>query len=198
MSAVLEFKAKCEHDWTGSPSKCAACRRNNYKVMTAGNPDLRKTVKLIEGGRVCLDCEKGKPWKDFAKDEYGYNRKTANCKECRNIKNQQYIKEHPEIPAMYSSLKNRPSVLKRKYGITWEQVIRAFDAQMGFCANRACGQKISLDVKGNTKERAVIDHNHKTGKFRALLCSPCNLLLGTLETKENLILGLMEYSNKHK
>jgi len=46
-------------------------------------------------------------------------------------------------------------------------------------------------------DRAVIDHDHKTGKFRAVLCMNCNLTLGKIENEPNKALGLMEYLAKH-
>jgi len=45
--------------------------------------------------------------------------------------------------------------------------------------------------------RAVIDHDHKTGTFRALLCSKCNLDLGMIESDEKRFSGLVEYLHKH-
>jgi hypothetical protein len=43
------------------------------------------------------------------------------------------------------------------------------------------------------KLKLVIDHNHKTGKVRKLLCSPCNLILGKIEKFPELIKRMFEY-----
>lgn len=155
----------------------------------------RSDVKLIAGGRVCLKCEQGKSWGEFAKDVHGYNQKTATCKPCRNEKGRSVYKENPVVRR--SGIKNRPDKLKRLYGITYEDVVRVFDKQFGKCANIGCGKDISLSAP-NGKNRAVIDHCHTTGKFRALLCTKCNLDLGMLENNENRFLGLVEYLQKHK
>jgi len=157
--------------------------------------DKRKTVSLTTNGRVCLKCGQGKSWDEFAKDIHGFNQKTATCKQCRNEKFRSVYKNNPNVRR--GDIKSRPDRLKREYGITYSEVVKALDSQFGRCANRACGEEISLDVPLG-KGRAVIDHNHETGKFRALLCLGCNSLLGSIETKQNLIIGLHEYLVKHK
>lgn len=190
---------KCEkHDYVGTPSRCSGCRSEARKASRAGIPDGRaKNVTANEHGRNCLGCGEIKSWDEFANDVHGFNGKTATCKPCRKIKHKAVYDNNPAVRR--SGLKNRPDKLKRDYGLeSWEQVVRILDSQHGRCANRACGKEISLDVMGVGGNRAVIDHNHKTGKFRALLCSPCNTKLGVLESDENLILGLIEYLDKHR
>ena len=187
----------CEkHDYVGSPSRCGGCRSEARKALLQGIPDTRKTVVLTADGRVCIKCEQGKPWSEFAKDVHGYNQKTANCLDCRNAKSRQVYKDNPNVKR--GEIKNRPDRLMRLYGVTWEQVVQTLANQFGRCANHGCSKEISLDVKGVQKNRAVIDHCHTTGKFRAVLCVDCNCLLGQLETKGAKVLGLMDYINKHR
>lgn len=54
----------------------------------------------------------------------------------------------------------------RTYGITAEQYWAIYEIQGGRCyiCQRASGKRRRLSV----------DHDHKTGKVRGLLCSPCN------------------------
>lgn len=83
------------------------------------------------------------------------------------------------------------------YGVSFADIDKILEQQLGLCANRACGAEISWDAPRGSKGRAVIDHNHSTGKFRAVLCHPCNVLLGHVEKSKNTILGLFEYEKKH-
>ncbi len=61
------------------------------------------------------------------------------------------------------------ATLKKKYGITQEQWQEAFVRQGGVCA--ICKQH-------QRYQSLATDHDHKTGKFRGLLCVQCNRGLG--------------------
>ena len=63
--------------------------------------------------------------------------------------------------------KARAYHLKTKYGITVGQYERLLEVQGGCCA--VC-QKNALVFK----TRLAVDHNHKTGEIRGLLCYRCN------------------------
>lgn len=72
--------------------------------------------------------------------------------------------------------------IKRRYGITDEEYIKMWKEQKGKCA--LCGKELEdayLDV----------DHNHKTGKVRGLLCRGCNLQLDEL-FENNVTVGKLE------
>lgn len=62
----------------------------------------------------------------------------------------------------------------RKYGITLEQAEKALEDQDGMCA--ICFK--DLELGGAGPDKAYVDHCHQTGRFRALLCSKCNLGIG--------------------
>jgi|688.fasta_scaffold494711_2 hypothetical protein len=79
----------------------------------------------------------------------------------------------------------------KKYGMTFDDYNKMFEEQNGCCAS--CGDHQILFTK-----RLVVDHNHETGKVRALLCSNCNTALGLLKENEERILSLLEYNRKHK
>jgi hypothetical protein len=60
----------------------------------------------------------------------------------------------------------------KKYGITVEQFDAMVIAQKGLCA--ACGHAPT--------GRLHVDHDHETERVRGLLCLPCNMALGFLES----------------
>lgn len=39
----------------------------------------------------------------------------------------------------------------------------------------------------------IIDHNHKTGKVRGILCQPCNTAIGLLKEKEGSLHNALIY-----
>lgn len=154
-----------------------------------------RVLKVIENGvvtqRQCNICKEVKDLSEFGKDPCGFMQRRANCKPCYNDKVRDYNRKN------YNPEKNRSSKILSAYGVTMSQVIKSLADQQGLCANRGCGKEISLEVNPTAQNRAVIDHNHETGKFRALLCSSCNLHLGRIEKDRNQTLGLLDYLSKH-
>ena len=70
----------------------------------------------------------------------------------------------------------------RRFGITAQDYKNMIEKQDYKCA--ICGSEIG-DSLGN---RLYVDHNHKTGKVRGLLCSECNFGIGKFKSsaKDNL------------
>lgn len=96
-----------------------------------------------------------------------------------------YRKTHqPELRAY-----NRGWWLK-KYGITSEQYDLLLESQDGKCA--ICGKP---NIKKGKVVRMGIDHNHKTGKVRGLLCYKCNQALGQIGDDPTVALKLYEYTS---
>lgn len=171
-----------------------AKKNARYQVIPE-DKDGRKKVVLIENGRVCSICNVGKSWDDFAVDKHGYNGKTSRCRECRSHDHATRYRDKPHTRR--SGIKNRDDKLKRLYGITYADAVRTLDHQHGRCANMSCGKEIFLDIPVSSS-RAVIDHDHKTGKFRSMLCVGCNTLCGKIENSQHVIDGLMTYLHKHR
>lgn len=74
----------------------------------------------------------------------------------------------------------------KNFGITQEEYNKMLESQNGVCA--VCG--------GLNKGKGLcVDHDHRTGKIRGLLCHKCNLALGmaedNLETLKNLVTYLL-------
>ena len=70
--------------------------------------------------------------------------------------------------------------LNRLYGLTLDQFEQMENAQCNLCA--LCNRP----PKGTSRrtKRLVVDHDHKTGAVRGLLCQPCNRALGWFENPE--------------
>ena len=68
----------------------------------------------------------------------------------------------------------------RTYGLSARQVEDMMEAQGGLCA--ACGTPGA--GLGRRKNQLVVDHCHLTGRVRALICNPCNMAEGLLQTPE--------------
>jgi hypothetical protein len=104
--------------------------------------------------------------------------KAKQDKETINRKHREYMRRNPEKVRLYNrNRKEKHKIYSRKkwleqYGLTEEMVSQMLIKQEGKCA--ICGT-----LFGDTKPN--IDHCHKQGMVRGLLCSPCNIVLGYVE-----------------
>lgn len=71
----------------------------------------------------------------------------------------------------------------RSHGLTLEDYNRESEKQKHVCA--ICGKK--------NKRYLCVDHDHKTGKFRGLLCDRCNQGLGSFQDNPNLLKSAIQY-----
>lgn len=79
----------------------------------------------------------------------------------------------------------RNQKLKKNYGITIDQ----YDAW-----NEAFGKVCHLcDQKCPTGRRLAVDHDHKTGLIRGLLCINCNKGIGNFKDNQQLLLKAIQY-----
>lgn len=107
------------------------------------------------GLRRCPECGEIKPVTKFWS---GYRR----CKDCRKEWYQPYVLQ--------------------KYGLTYEEYVEILAKQGGTCA--VCKQPERELGRGGALKAMSVDHCHKTGRVRGLLCSHCNKRLGVLEDSE--------------
>ena len=118
--------------------------------------------------KMCRCCQVEKPLSDF------YFRKENNtprneCKECV-IERQRYKKL---------------GVCNTKYD---EMLVK----QKGVCA--ICNS--TLNSSRYTK--LAVDHDHRTGKVRGLLCTNCNTAIGLMKDSTIRLQNAIEYLKRHK
>ena len=68
-----------------------------------------------------------------------------------------------------------------QFGLTIEDYDAMHEAQDGLCA--ICKQPETSSRDGKVY-RLAVDHDHKTGKVRGLLCFKCNSAMGSFEKRE--------------
>lgn len=106
------------------------------------------------------------------------------CKDCRKGEaNKRYASLTPEKRAQYRQ-KARELHFSIRYGITVEDYERLFKKQRGRCAicRRPC-----------EKFRMPVDHCHRTGRVRGLLCTYCNTRLAWIEEAPNRLSKIVAY-----
>lgn len=80
------------------------------------------------------------------------------------------------------------SRLKRIYGITvgeYQEMLKYQDFKCAIC--------LSENPKRKGARNFFVDHNHKTGFIRGLLCHRCNLAVGLVEEDQSIIMNLSRY-----
>jgi hypothetical protein len=78
-------------------------------------------------------------------------------------------------------ISDRKSHLKRKYGLTLEEFDALLASRGGGCA--ICGKAGADNV----------DHDHRTGRVRGILCWNCNIAIGQLEDDSDRARAMAEY-----
>lgn len=106
------------------------------------------------------------------------------------LKNKEKIKQYRQEYNLKNKKNSRKSNLKRYYNLTPEEYNVMYNNQKGCCA--ICG-KHQDDIKGILQ----VDHNHKTGKIRGLLCGKCNYLLARYNENFDVILKAINYLNSN-
>lgn len=153
--------------------------------------------------KTCNKCGKTKSIEDFAKDKHRPDGRTYDCKACRCVLYRKWMAENPEkhkeTQDRYASyrkeyyqrpeakLKYRRKFIEKKYGIPYETYQKMVDAQRNVCY--IC-ERPEPDKRN---AHLAIDHCHKTGKVRKLLCSRCNKVVGALEEDEELTEKIKHY-----
>lgn len=171
---------------------------------------MNSVVNLVSK-KNCTICGFDKDFIEFNKDKTHKDGLKSLCRQCEKTRNktrQQKSFDSAEDRAEYLQKKRKfnktqkyyDGYFMKRFGITYADVKMMFDAQYGRCANKSCGKELGFYHENEdgraSPNRACVDHDHNTGKVRALLCMPCNTILGTLETKENIVLGLLDYAYK--
>ena len=128
--------------------------------------------------------------KEYFKQYYLKNRERF-LKKAREykLKNPNQYKKYLERYG-YEKFSNmqRKSYLKRLYNISLEEYEKKLKEQNNCCA--ICNRHQS-----KFKRKLAIDHDHKTGKVRDLLCAGCNVDVSVVEDRLEV---LLKYLNKHK
>jgi len=122
--------------------------------------------------RLCTKCKEFKPTAEFSKQNARPDGLNPYCKTCVKAyyvahKGKGIGKGKRKLPRTDAQrVKQRTHNLRLHYNITPEEYDALFAQQEGKC--KLCHQPPKEGKK------LFVDHNHKTGKVRGLLCHKCN------------------------
>ena len=108
------------------------------------------------------------------------NTVTPRCKKC--------YEQHDRVGKLPKELYKREWNLKKNYGIDlggFDILWIAFEGKCGICAVDLTLPESQL---GQQLSSVCVDHDHKTGNIRGLLCNGCNKGIGLLKDDKELLL----------
>jgi Autographiviridae endonuclease VII len=123
--------------------------------------------------------KRNKNWRESKKGKDFYIKRAQSKERKEYMANYQKTDIHKSKSTWYR--------IKCRYGITKEQYFELVDQQLGLCI--ICSQ---------IPDKFMIDHDHKTGQVRGLLCKQCNWLLGHSKESIEILQNAINYLERWK
>lgn len=145
--------------------------------------------------KICYRCKIEYPLDNFYKSNKRKDGLQTRCKTCNYELQREWLEKNKDKERLrqriyyknnkeYVTALNEKYRLKKKYGITPEEVEQTKAVQDYKCA--IC----------KIEDKLVIDHCHNSGIFRGLLCGQCNKLLGCAKDDIQILLNAVSYLEK--
>lgn len=154
------------------------------------NKDDRPAGKPASGGRrewpprICGRCGESYVPTSAGQKYCGKQKVRGTCAFIRVREDMRAKWANPETYP-HISRRTRDFQLKRDYGITIEEYERLVVIQNGRCLICCKAQKLG------------VDHDHRTGEIRGLLCRSCNQGIGIFEDSPTLLFNAIAYLEKN-
>lgn len=191
---------------SGRDSQCKVCRC----------PKITPSLVPEPTSRVCRTCGQDKSINCFGMENHGtHSIRRTDCRDCRRAMKrawakankkriQEYKRTHREgenawrRKAYAANAETRKSILRhnrrRRLKCSEEELKKIESAWTGCCP--ICSTKEPA-VKVDSK-KWHLDHDHKTGKLRNIVCAHCNSMLGFARDNPEVLRRAAEYLEKHK
>jgi formate dehydrogenase maturation protein FdhE len=143
--------------------------RNDQIPSEVGAEDLET--------KTCPACKITKPLSDFVKNRSRPNGYGSYCRPCNVAVNAAYVRRRYGGYSHYR--------LMSKYGIGRADVDAMIEVQGGMCP--ICERRPAVHV----------DHDHRTGRVREILCELCNGALGAFRDDPSIIARAIAYLEAH-
>lgn len=144
--------------------------------------------------KTCTGCSQTKSRSDFPRRATSPDGLAYRCKECTNAASRSWSERNPDRRAVINRAyrerhaavlpaRERANNLLYRYGITDDEYDAMVEVQQGRCA--VCRQE--------PDGRLFVDHDHRTGQNRGLLCHNCNLGLGHFKDDPDVLRAALDY-----
>lgn len=166
-------------------SWCNLRRYHHLNMQESWKADFWEFVKDVPErpeSAQAQRCDSTKPW---GKDNFYWKEKRGSSKDVKEYMREWRKKARQANPEYYLE-----QDLKKNYGVTLEWYRNTLSKQNNVCA--ICKNPEVAVIRGKVVAMAV-DHCHKTGKARGLLCTRCNRGLGLFNDNVDNLKSAIEY-----
>lgn len=140
----------------------------------------------------CAGCRETKPAAEFYSNRHLSSGLMSECRTCSSARSVAWERKNRVARAEYNREwrksnpdKVRASKVKSTYGLDAAAHAAMRDAQGGCCA--VCHEPL----RGGRAE--CVDHNHASGRVRAILCAGCNKAIGHASENPAVLRALADY-----
>ena len=134
--------------------------------------------------KQCTKCKVEKSLEEYHNNIQSKDGKASRCKLCSKEYSAKKYKENPH--------KMRVDKIFRKYGLTEQGYNQLLQKQNFNC--KICEKHTEDNLYG----KLYVDHCHRTGIVRGLLCHKCNSFLGLINDDENILNKAIQYLREPK
>jgi hypothetical protein len=160
-------------------------------------------MNSLDEWQVCNTCKESTSLSDYSTDRSQKNGKARRCRACTAVATQAFRdrnRDRVRQEANARALEWRKTDayhdqrIRRMYGITLEQYRAEVRSTGGKCP--IC-RMVDLPATRPAKH-AHIDHCHRTGKFRGVICAKCNWSLGNNNDSAARLVSAARYLTKFR
>lgn len=142
--------------------------------------------RITENGRLCSTCKNRLPIDNFTKSKNISDGYSGDCKSCKNAKSKNWRSKNPLKRSEYQKKHSRRSYLRNAYGLSIDEYNLLLEIQCNRCA--ICQNNFS-----EVSKYPHVDHCHKTGKVRGILCHGCNNGIGHFKDNIKSLFSAIKY-----
>lgn len=137
-------------------------------------------------GQQCSHCLQMLPFDQFHRQRGKPNGYRSHCKECRNkTYSENYATEAGRRTAQVNSWRSQG--IKDMTIARYEEMVLDQNGRCAIC-------QVTAEENGR---RLCVDHDHETGRVRALLCDHCNVGIGRFNDSPEMLEKALRYLQHH-
>jgi ribosomal protein L32 len=193
----------------GLQTYCPPCSnevRREYEHRNAPELAARRDERLaraaVTGEKRCTKCGEGKPVVEFYRHRGTSDGRATYCILCVKADRRAWVESNADKVRQQNERYRTENPEKRRrdhrqfwlkaYGLTQDEYSGMLSRQHAVCA--ICQEpERYIDKRTGERRNLSVDHDHKTGRVRGLLCGACNRGIGQFADDPDRLLRVIDY-----